>query len=37
MTKNNKEKRVVLSPASEKQRMVLADEETDTLLCGGGR
>lgn len=35
--KEIKEKRIILSPASEKQRMVLADEETDTLLCGGGR
>lgn len=34
--KKDKPERIVLAPASPKQKMVLQDEETDTLLCGGG-
>lgn len=34
--KQDKPERIVLAPASPKQKMVLQDEETDTLLCGGG-
>jgi predicted phage terminase large subunit-like protein len=35
MTQNKKEKKVI-GPKSEKQRMILQDNSTDVLLCGGG-
>ena len=36
LDKEDKPKQVILAPASPKQLMVVQDEETDTLLCGGG-
>jgi len=34
MTKEKKE-RISFSPKSEKQRLILTDDSTDVLLCGG--
>ena len=39
MVKRTKEKedRLIFSPKSEKQRMILTDETTKVILCGGGK
>lgn len=36
MTVKDKKERLSFSPKSEKQKMILTDDTTDILLCGGG-
>ena len=35
-TDTEPKQRLVFAPKSEKQRMILQDEETKVILCGGG-